>query len=86
MAFLRTKRVKGINYLYRVESYRQGTRVRQRVLEYLGRAAAKDAQGSKRDKKGKRDAAKSKGKTRVWKGKGGAPQKKKHGKRTARGN
>jgi hypothetical protein len=36
MPFVRTKRIKGIEYRYLVESYREGNRVRQRVLVYLG--------------------------------------------------
>jgi hypothetical protein len=36
MPFIRTKTVKGIEYHYLVESYRDGDRVRQRVLAYLG--------------------------------------------------
>jgi len=36
MAFVRTKTIKGNDYLYLVESYREGGQVKQRVLEYLG--------------------------------------------------
>ena len=41
MAFIRTKRVKGILYRYRVESRRSGGKVQQHVLEYLGRVSPK---------------------------------------------
>jgi|GEM_PF-1643472 len=41
MAFIRTKRVKGILYRYRVESTRKEGKVCQRVIEYLGRATPK---------------------------------------------
>jgi hypothetical protein len=54
MAFIRTKRVKGILYGYRVESYRQGGKVRQRVLSYLGRVA--DAPKAKKQKKKEKTA------------------------------
>ncbi|MFA6329588.1 MAG: hypothetical protein WCX64_02795 [Candidatus Micrarchaeia archaeon] len=47
MAFIRTKRVKGILYRYRVESTRVGGKVQQRVLEYLGRASAKPSKAGK---------------------------------------
>jgi hypothetical protein len=60
MAFLRTKRIKGILYSYRVESVRQGGRVRQRVLEYLGRAQEKPAVKRKKPQRaaaGKKGAA-----------------------------
>ena len=53
MAFIRTKSVNGILYSYRVESYRQAGKVRQRVLGYLGRAAEKPA-APKKPKKVKR--------------------------------
>lgn len=36
LPFIRTKTIKGIEYRYLVESYREGDRVRQRVLLYLG--------------------------------------------------
>ncbi len=38
MAFIRTKKVKGKEYRYLVESYRDGEtgKIRQRTLEYLG--------------------------------------------------
>jgi len=50
MSFVRSKKVKGLSYLYRVESYREGKRVRQRVLAYLGKADDMRA-GSKAKKK-----------------------------------
>ena len=37
MAFIRTKKIKGQTYYYRVESYLKDGRVKQRVLEYLGK-------------------------------------------------
>lgn len=37
MAFIRTKKVKGHTYYYRVESYTKNGRIKQRVLEYLGK-------------------------------------------------
>ena len=37
MAYTRIKYSKGIPYLYRVESYREDGKVKQRVLQYLGR-------------------------------------------------
>lgn len=39
MAYVRSKRIKGHTYYYLVEGYRDGTKVKQRVLEYLGSAA-----------------------------------------------
>ncbi len=36
MAFIREKVKKGIPYYYIVESYREGSKVRQRILEYIG--------------------------------------------------
>lgn len=36
MAFLRTKKIKGNTYYYLVKSIREGRRVRQIVLAYLG--------------------------------------------------
>jgi len=55
MAFIRTKKIKGILYRYRVESVRKAGRVRQRVLAYLGRASAKPA-ASKKSKATKKKA------------------------------
>ncbi len=37
MAYVRRKRLKGHDYYYLVESYRQEGRVRTRTLQYLGR-------------------------------------------------
>jgi hypothetical protein len=37
MPFVRTKVVRGIAYYYLVESCREGNKVRQRVLLYLGK-------------------------------------------------
>lgn len=51
MAFIRTKRVKGILYRYRVESARVGGKVQQRVLEYLGRASTKPAKSGRKARK-----------------------------------
>jgi hypothetical protein len=36
MAFLRTKKIKGNTYFYLVRSIREGRKVRQEVLSYLG--------------------------------------------------
>ena len=36
MAFVRKKRKKNQDYFYIVESYREGSDVRQRILEYIG--------------------------------------------------
>jgi hypothetical protein len=38
MSFVRSKMVNGHEYLYLVENQREGQRVRQTVLRYLGRA------------------------------------------------
>ena len=37
MAYLERKRVKGRTYCYIMQSYRQGGKVKRRILEYLGR-------------------------------------------------
>lgn len=37
MPFIRTKRIRGIEYYYLVESYRVDGKIHQRVLAYLGR-------------------------------------------------
>ena len=37
MAFIRTKKIRGHTYYYRVESYTEEGRIKQRVLEYLGK-------------------------------------------------
>jgi len=39
MAFVRTKKIKGGTYYYLVESIREGKRVRQKVIKYLGTKA-----------------------------------------------
>jgi hypothetical protein len=36
VTFVRTKKVKGIEYRYLVEGVREGDRVRQKVVAYLG--------------------------------------------------
>jgi len=36
MAFIRTKRIKNRTYYYLVESKREGKKVRQKVVKYLG--------------------------------------------------
>jgi hypothetical protein len=36
MAFVRTKRIKNKTYYYLVESKREGNKVRQKVIKYLG--------------------------------------------------
>jgi len=36
MAYVRTKRIKGIEYRYLVEGVREGGKVKQRVIAYLG--------------------------------------------------
>ena len=51
MAFVRSKTVKGKRYLYRVESYRDHGKVRQRVLEYIGRAEPATRQKKKPKKR-----------------------------------
>jgi len=38
MAFIRKKKVKGKNYYYIVESYKERGKVKQRVLGYIGTA------------------------------------------------
>jgi len=37
MAFIRTKKIRGHTYYYRVESYTEEGRIKQRVLKYLGK-------------------------------------------------
>ena len=37
MAFVRTKIIKGHAYEYLVETYRDGAKVKQRVIKYIGR-------------------------------------------------
>ncbi len=37
MAYLERKRIKGGAYCYIMQSYRQGGKVKRRILEYLGR-------------------------------------------------
>lgn len=39
MSFIRTKKIHGRKYLYEVENYREGDKVRQRVLRYIGPAS-----------------------------------------------
>ena len=51
MAFIRTKRVKGILYRYRVESRRSGGKVQQHVLDYLGRVSPKPDKSKPKVKK-----------------------------------
>jgi len=36
MAFVRTKRIGNKDYYYLVENYREGKKVKQRVIRYLG--------------------------------------------------
>ena len=38
MAFIRKKKIKGKNYYYIVESYKENGEVKQRVLGYIGTA------------------------------------------------
>jgi hypothetical protein len=38
MSYVRTKTIKGIEYRYLVEGVREGGKVRQKVIKYLGRA------------------------------------------------
>jgi hypothetical protein len=80
MAFIRTKRIKGILYRYRVESTRAGGKVQQRVLEYLGRASAKPAKGRPKAKKAAKAARKgvrkAAGRTKTKARKGGRNRKK----------
>jgi len=38
MAFIRKKKVKGINYYYVVKSYKEKGKVKQKVLCYIGTA------------------------------------------------
>ena len=44
MAYVRCKRLKGHDYYYLVESYRQDGKVRTRTLKYLGTAPQVPAQ------------------------------------------
>ena len=37
MTFLRVKHIKGWCYLYKVKSIREGTKVKQKVVKYLGK-------------------------------------------------
>ena len=37
MAFIRAKKIKGHTYYYRVESYVENGRIRQKILKYLGK-------------------------------------------------
>ena len=37
MTYVRTKTIKGQTYYYLVESHREGDKVRQRVIKYLGK-------------------------------------------------
>jgi len=80
MAFIRTKRVKGILYRYRVESTRVGGKVQQRVLEYLGRASAKPAKSKPKAKKAakaaRKGARKAAGRTKTKARKGSRNRKK----------
>ncbi len=41
MAFIRSKKIRGHTYYYRVESYTEEGRIKQRVLEYLGKEIPK---------------------------------------------
>jgi hypothetical protein len=37
MAFIRAKKIRGHTYYYRVESYVENGRIKQRILKYLGK-------------------------------------------------
>lgn len=37
MSFIRTKKIKGHEYKYEVENYRENGKVKQRILKYIGR-------------------------------------------------
>jgi hypothetical protein len=37
MAYIRPKKIRGKTYFYRVETYTENGKVKQRVLEYLGK-------------------------------------------------
>ncbi len=54
MAYLRAKRINGKQYFYLVESVRVGSKVRQRVVKYIGAVehieeAVKRSHGKKRE-------------------------------------
>jgi len=42
MAFIRSKRIKGHEYFYLVENFRQGSRIVQKVIKYLGKSGVFD--------------------------------------------
>ena len=54
MAFVRVKIIYGIAYEYLVENYREDGKVRQRMVEYLGRAPESKQPKEKRKKKKKK--------------------------------
>jgi hypothetical protein len=56
MSFIRAKKIGHKEYLYRVESYREGKTVRQRILEYLG--PKEDVDLEKEKKRIRKDDAK----------------------------
>ena len=41
MAFIRTKKIRGQTYFYRVETYTENGKIKQRVLKYLGKEIPK---------------------------------------------
>ena len=49
MAFIRVKRRKDRNYYYLVENRREGKKVRQKVLKYLGASIPEDIESIKRE-------------------------------------
>jgi len=51
MAFIRSKNIRGHTYYYLVETHREGKKVRQKVLKYLG---TKPPEGWQPKKKGER--------------------------------
>ena len=48
MAFLRQHRIKGLIYIYIIQSVRKGKKVTGKILEYLGRADELDPKRLKR--------------------------------------
>jgi len=49
MAFIRAKRKGNRTYYYLVENRREGKRVRQKVLKYLGNSIPEDIESIKRE-------------------------------------
>jgi len=53
MAYIRTKKIKGRTYYYLVKSVREGDRIRQVMLEYLGTEKPDTEKTGKQPKKHK---------------------------------